>query len=210
MPRKARAGPWGAGGEAVAERPLLAVKIAVIANLWTSIEGHMAYALGSMIGSDDRVAMAILSKVQTATAKSQMIRAIGKASLPPFMQPELGQVLGAFDALAPARNKVVHGLWGTTEAEPEGLLWVPPNAPSRLSLGMIAAMKAGRAEEHIKEVLSGSELWEASDFDAIIADLSRLASESASFASKMQALTTATEAGLDIDTIKSHLDERQT
>lgn len=198
MPRKPKPGPWGAGGETVTERPALAIKIAVIANLWTSIEGHIAHALGSMIGSDDRVAMAILSKVQTATAKAQMIRAIAKASLHDSLQPQLLNLMRSFDELAPRRNHVVHGLWGTMASEPDGLLWVPPSAPTRISLGLIAAMKNGRPVEHINDALSDVELWESSDFDALISDLASLASESVLFATKMQMLNTAKDAGLDL------------
>ena len=201
MPRPPRPGAWAAGGESVAERPALAVKIAVIANLWTSIEGHMAYALGAMIGSDDKVAMAILSKVQTATAKSQMIRAVGKASLDKRIEPELLKLLKSFDDLAPRRNHVVHGLWGTTESEPDGLLWVPPTAPNKISLGLIGAMKSGDPMEIIRDSLSNVELWETADFDALIADLAKLASESVTFATRMMVLSTAKSEGLDVEAI---------
>lgn len=203
MPRAPRPGAWGAGGQSVAERPALAVKIAVIANLWTSIEGHMAYALGAMIGSDDKVAMAILSKVQTATAKSQMIRAVGKASLDKRLEPELLKLLKSFDDLAPRRNHVVHGLWGTTDAEPDGLLWVPPTAPNKISLGLMNAMMSGDPMGFIRDALASAELWEAEDFDALIADLSGLASESVTFATRMMVLSTAKSQGMNVEAILS-------
>lgn len=205
MPRKPRDGSWGAGGDSVAERPELAIKIAVVANTWTSIEGHMAYALGAMIGADHRVALAILTKVQTATAKSQMIRAVGKAALDARLQPELEVLLKSFDRLAPRRNKVIHGLWGISDAEPAGLLWLPPDAPNRISLGLMAAMTTGSATELIGDIRSEYELWEAADFDDLNADLARLASESVSFAVKMQGLTIAKAQGLDVEEIISQV-----
>lgn len=199
MPRKPNGAPWSAGGDSVAARPELAVKIAVVANTWTSIEGHMAYALGSMIGSDDKVALAILSKVQTATQKSQMIRAIGKAALDPRFLPELTRLLASFEALAIRRNKVIHGLWGIMESEPDGLLWVPPSAPHRISLGLVNAMVAGNPMELIQTALAEAELWEAPDFDDLNADLARLASDSVAFAVKMQGVATAKACGLNVD-----------
>lgn len=201
MPRKPKSGPWEAGGNRVANRPQLAIKIAVTANTWTSIEGHMAYALGAIIGTDHRVALAILSKVQTATAKSQMIRAVGTAALDTRIQPELDKLLKTFDALAKRRNKVVHGLWGTMDVEPDGLLWVPPDAPSRISLGLVAAMQAGNPMEMIRDILADAELWDASDFDKLNSDLDELLGMSVQFAAKMQSLTMAKSHGIDIGQI---------
>ena len=205
MPRKPRDGSWGAGGDSVAERPELAIKIAVVANTWTSIEGHMAYALGAMIGADHRVALAILTKIQTATAKSQMIQAVGKAALDARLQPELENLLRSFNRLAPRRNKVIHGLWGISDAEPAGLLWLPPDAPNRISLGLMAAMTTGSATELIGDIQSEYELWEAADFDDLNADLAQLASEFISFAVKMQGLTIAKAGGLDAEKIISQM-----
>jgi len=157
----------------------------------------MAYALGAMIGTDHRVALAILGKVQTATAKSQMIRAIGKTALDERIQPELFELLKKFDDLAPRRNKVIHGLWGTMSSEPDGLIWVPANASTRISLGLVAAMRDQTVDELFHSVMSEVELWESADFDALNAELDHLAGESVAFAAKMQGLATAKALGAD-------------
>lgn len=168
MPRAPAKGSWGAGGDSVAARPELAVKMAIVANTWTSIEGSLAYALGALIGADHRVSLAILGKLQTASAKSQMMRAVGIAALEGEPRDELENLLRSFDSLAKRRNKVVHGLWGTKDAEPGGLLWLPADAPTQISLGLSSAMASGKPLELIDSVLADSELWEAADFDALI------------------------------------------
>lgn len=201
MPRKPKPGPWHAGGSAVAERPSLATKIAVIANTWTSIEGHVALALGAMIGSDHQVALAILSKVKTATARAQMIEVVADATLDPRLKPELKAIMKSFAELARRRNDVVHGLWGVSDSEPDGLLKVPADGTTRITLGLPAAMAAGNPLDLIESVLTESELWEAAEFDALIASLSELSSKSILFATKLQSIATGKLHGISADQI---------
>ncbi|MFT4253550.1 MAG: hypothetical protein QM608_13820 [Caulobacter sp.] len=169
-----------------------------MANTWTLIEGHIAYALGAMIGADPRVSLAILSKVQTATAKSQMIRAIAKAALDEQFRPDFEKLMKTFDAMAPRRNKVIHGLWGVMDVEPDCLIWVPSDLPTRISLGMLSAMVAGNSREFLNDSQSENEIWEAADFDALNSDLSELASLSVSFATKMHAFDIAGKSGVKL------------
>lgn len=161
----------------------------------------MASTLGAMIGSDHRVALAILSRNQTATSKSQMIGAIGKASLDARLLPLLQDLLRSFDGLAKRRNKVVHGLWGTSEVEPHGLIWLPPDAQHRITLGLTSRMASGNPLAHINEVLADAELWEIADFDELIQALEQLASASALFAARMQMLASMTANGIDTQTM---------
>lgn len=172
------------GPSQLEHRPQLAIKIAMVANAWASLEAGSGSCLGTLLRGDSKASIAMLSKVQTASQKSQAIRAVGTAILD---EPELGELkslLSRFDALAVRRNAVVHGMWGTTPQFPDKLVWAPPEVVTQTVLGMIDQFLAGNGEEYLEKQKSKFVVYGEAEFDSIISDIKQLVKDLTAFTNK--------------------------
>lgn len=168
------------GPDQVTQRPDLAIKIARIANAWAVLEASAGTCLGVLMRAEPRAAIAMLSKIQTATAKSQAIREVGKAVLAEAELAQLKDLFKRFDALAKRRNAVVHGLWGTTPQWPDGLVWAPADVTTNTILGLLEQHLAGKGDEFLEDKKKQFVVWRSNRFDelfdeilALIGDLGR-------------------------------------
>lgn len=172
------------GPKQLEHRPQLAIKIAMVANAWASLEAGAGSCLGTLLRGDSKASIAMLSKVQTATQKSQAIRAVGTAILD---EPELGELkslLSRFDALAIRRNAVVHGMWGTTPQFPDKLVWAPPEVATHTLLGMIDQFLAGNGEAYLEKQKSRFVVYGEAEFDSIVSEIEQLVKDLTLFTSK--------------------------
>ena len=138
-------GPIGLtfSGGAVAERPSLAVRIALIANYWSMIEAHTTQCLGVLLKTDYSTAMALLTKFQTASQKRQAIEVIAKATLSPTETTSLKDLMKRFEEQGKLRNDIVHGVWGVAVDKPDTLFWAHPSTWTQITLGMTQQILSG-------------------------------------------------------------------
>jgi len=179
-------GPEGVtfGPEKVGHRPDLAVKIAQIANAWAVLEANAGACLGVLLRGDPTASIAMLSKVQTATAKAQAIRAVGTAILAQDEVTELKGLLQRYEALAKRRNDVVHGMWGTTPQWPDHLVWAPPEVISSMSIAMVELHMTGKAEEFIEAQKAKFVIRSAVRFDELFSEIQQLIKDLLQFTMK--------------------------
>lgn len=159
------------GPDQVTNRPELAIKIARIANAWAVLEASAGTCLGVLMRAEPKAAIAMLSKVQTATAKSQAIREVGKAVLAEADFVQLKELFRRFDALAKPRNDVMHGLWGTTPEWPEHLIRAPADVTTNTILGLMDEHLTGKGDEFLEQQKKRFEVWTADRFDELFSDI---------------------------------------
>lgn len=174
------------GPDRIAQRPELAVKISQIANAWAVLEAHVGTCLGVLMRAEPKAAIAMLSKVQTATAKSQAIRELGKAVLSDAELEQLKDLLKRFEAIGKRRNAVVHGMWGTTPEWPEHLVWAPPEVTTNTVLGLWQEHLAGKGEEYLEQQKKLFVVWSAPRFDELFDDIQELITDLVRFVSHQQ------------------------
>lgn len=174
------------GPDRIAQRPELAVKISQIANAWAVLEANMGACLGVLMRADPKAAIAMLSKVQTATAKSQAIREVGKAVLSDPDLKQLKELLKKFDAIGKRRNVVVHGMWGTTPEWPEHLVWAPPEVTTNTILGLLQEHLDGKGEDYLEQQKELFVVWSAHRFDELFDDIKELITDVVRFVSHQQ------------------------
>lgn len=189
------------GPDKVADRPALAVKIAQIANAWAVLEANSGTCLGVLLRGEAKASIAMLSKVQTATAKSQAIRAVGIAVLSAQDLAELKGILTRYEALAKRRNDVVHGMWGTTPQWPEYLVWAPPEVISNTAIGMLEMHMSGKGEEFLEEQKAKFVVWKAERFDDLFADIQQLIKDLIKFTMGQQMAHYAQKFGQQVQAI---------
>lgn len=183
------------GPDQVMKRPDLAIKIARIASAWAVLESNAGSCLGVLMRAEPRAAIAMLSKVQTTTAKSQAIRAVGTAVLPEAELLDLLALLKRFDTLAKRRNAVVHGLWGTTPQWPQHLIWAPSHVTTTTFIALLEHHLAGTADEFLEEQKRQFVVWSAERFDELFEEIKSLISDLIIFVAAQHRATTLSRMG---------------
>jgi hypothetical protein len=171
------------GGNEIAKRPELAVKIALVGSSWAMLEAHAGQCLGVLMRADSRSAIALLQRFPTATAKEQTIAAVAKATLDSEQLGELKVLLRRFRELAKIRNDIAHGIWGTDPRQLEALIWAPSSIIADTTLSIVDDMIAGKSPDEILAARSEAfELYDAARFDAVLANLAELTKDLVEFA----------------------------
>lgn len=159
------------GPEQVRQRPDLAIRIAIVANSWATLEAAAASCLGVIMRAEAQGTIAILSKISTATARAQAIREIAKATLPEPQLKQLNAMMKKFESLAKQRNDVVHGMWGVSGQHPAALVWAPTQIISSSMLASVDHAIAGTTDEFLEKQKATFVLYNADKFDDLITEI---------------------------------------
>ncbi|MEN5176764.1 hypothetical protein [Brevundimonas diminuta] len=178
------------GGFALAQRPDLAAKIAVIGASWAFLEAHAGYLLGILMKADPTTSVALLGRFTTPTAKTQTIIAVAKETLDENQFIELKVLLRRFSKIGQLRNEIAHGLWGIDSRQAEELAWLPATVMPAFAITLPDLMAKGIeigaiVDDYTREIkyYSGAALDKiAKETDSLTNDLMHFTSELATAA----------------------------
>jgi hypothetical protein len=121
----------------LAERPDLAVHIAVISALWNEIEAQIAVFLASLLGTEGKTVMSVFVALQSDVAKRRAINSIVLLKLSAEDRAKFEKILTRVYERYFERNKVVHGSWGIGPDYPDKLLWSDVQNTNLLAVELI-------------------------------------------------------------------------
>ena len=111
-------------GASVIERiPNLAELVGRIAINWSGVEVQLSLALGSMLGVENAAAVAVFLSLRNHRAQRDALRAAADKTLVGDDREIFDAILARHEELDGQRNSVVHGIWGVSEATPDGIIW---------------------------------------------------------------------------------------
>lgn len=110
--------------EGLADRPELALRLAIVLNEWNKLEGTLGVLLGTLLQTRFSVATATLTSVVNFTARLDLIKAAAKAARPDFAD-EVAARMESLRSRSGERNKVIHGCWAVSDQKPKHLIHCP-------------------------------------------------------------------------------------
>lgn len=111
-------------GASLIERiPRLAEVVGRIAINWSGVEVQLSLVLGSMLGVENAAAVAVFLSLRNHRAQRDALRAAADKTLTDEDREILEAILARHEELDGQRNNVVHGIWGLSEATPDGIVW---------------------------------------------------------------------------------------
>ena len=111
------------GSELIEQLPEVAQWVGRIAINWSGVELQFALALGSMLGVESEAAVALFLSLRNHRAQRDGLKAAGRKSLSEGDWSMFEALLDVHSELDKQRNDVVHGVWGRSEATPDGIIW---------------------------------------------------------------------------------------
>lgn len=115
--------PLQIGASLIEQSPKLAELVGRITINWSGVEVQLALTLGSMLGVDNAAAVAVFLSLRNHRAQRDALRAAADKSLVGDDLEIYDAILARHDELDGQRNSVVHGIWGISEATPDGIIW---------------------------------------------------------------------------------------
>jgi hypothetical protein len=115
--------PLQIGASLIEQIPRLAELVGRIAINWSGVEAQLSLALGSMLGVENAAAVALFVSLRNHRAQRDALAAVADITLAAEDREIFEAVLLRFDELNRSRNNVVHGIWGTSAATPDGIIW---------------------------------------------------------------------------------------
>lgn len=108
------------------ERPRLAAYIAAISALATNTEATMGSLMVASLGLDAEFGIDLYNAIENDGAKQSVMKTMGKRALSPQQYSDLIGLLKKVRERGPDRNRVIHGMWGTSPHYPDGVIWLDP------------------------------------------------------------------------------------
>lgn len=164
------------GTHVLAQRPELETLIAHCVMSWPHIEAEMSILLGQLLGSDNAAALAVFQELRRSSAQRDAIGAAAKAALDKADQELVYAVLNVHKGIEAERNAIVHGHFGTATSLPEALIW--QTTADFIALRADQTFTDAPTWDDAKQKILLESLWvyRKADFEALLADLKRLAS----------------------------------
>src|SRR5687768_217156 len=99
--------------------PKLAELIGRIAINWSGVDVQLSVTLGSLLGVENAVSVAVYNSLRQNRAQLDALRAAANYALPAESRELLEALLREHERLDGQRNEVVHGIWGKCDATPD-------------------------------------------------------------------------------------------
>jgi hypothetical protein len=115
--------PVQIGASLIERLPRLAEFVGRIAINWSGVEVQLSLVLGSMLGVENSAAVAVFLSLRNHRAQRDGLRAAADKTLNDEDREILEAILARHEELDGQRNSVVHGIWGLSEATPDGIIW---------------------------------------------------------------------------------------
>lgn len=122
----------------LAERPVCAIKIAIVGSAWATLESRMVSAFDTAVSDVTRttsedlgdgytaipnpIGRATIDTIESLRTRLEVIQAVIAITLPTDLQTEFAELAKRVRKCASARNQIVHGLWGIADKYPEDVI----------------------------------------------------------------------------------------
>ncbi len=110
--------------KALTERPKLAPLVARAMAGWSEIEGQMGTLIVNMLGANATPTLAMFSALNSAGTQIDALKAAAASVLDPERKQVFDAALALAKTSASARHRLVHRIWGYSEALPNALLLI--------------------------------------------------------------------------------------
>ena len=154
---------------ALAERPILAIKIAQISAAWADIEVCLGLVLAVLLNDSARVGVSMYQALAGSNAREDTMLAAAQATLPDQLTKEFILIQKAIRGRARERNPITHGIWSAHPDHTDALVNCPPES---LIKDLVHSLSVFQAIEHLppptKEFVRSLQIYRASDFDATL------------------------------------------
>jgi hypothetical protein len=155
------------------KRPELAPYIAKITASWAEIEIAVGLLLATIVGSEIRTGVAMYLALTGSAAQDKVLAGVAAASLPLDLKFEFAELNGRVRKRGVERNKVVHGLWGTSATYPDALInCSPDNLVRDVSRATQFHAIFGTHPNPSPAFISELRLYKKRDFEAILERIS--------------------------------------
>jgi hypothetical protein len=103
--------------------PTLAALVGRCAFAWTWVDLHLALAMGSLLGVDNKASVAVFASLRNSRAQRDALKAAANTVLKGEMSEVFAAILNIHSTLDKARNDIVHGVWGASTKLQYAAIW---------------------------------------------------------------------------------------
>ena len=107
----------------IEEMPRLAEIVGRITVNWSGVDLQLSLVLGSLLGIENEASVAVFLSLKNHRAQREALSAAAEKCLDEKEVKCFDALLSIHKRLDKQRNDVVHGVWGTAEKTPDGLIW---------------------------------------------------------------------------------------
>lgn len=125
------------------QRPAATALIGECIALWTEVELQAAVLLAAMLGANTQPAAAMYFTLANERAKREAMAAIADSVLSDEDRTLFHAWARLKKSIEKERNDLAHGLFGISEIEPEGVIWISTQHRIRNLLDMLQTVRTG-------------------------------------------------------------------
>ena len=114
---------YAVGPGQLANRPELAALVAQCVSMWTDTELQIALSLGAILKTNSEAAVALFLAIKTSRTQRDALSSVARLLLKGDDLDTFDALLMAYASLEKQRNALARGLFGTSDALPDCLLW---------------------------------------------------------------------------------------
>lgn len=135
--------PTAMGAKQIEKMPKVAELVGRITINWSGVDLQLSLALGSLLGVENRAAVAVFLSLRNHRAQRDALRAAASNSLSGEIRDIFETILNIHEELDKQRNDVVHGVWGQSNATPDGIIWSSLQAHANMLINDYHLEKTG-------------------------------------------------------------------
>lgn len=107
----------------IEKMPKVAEIVGRITVNWSGVDLQMSLLLGSLIGVENEASVAVFLSLKNNRAQREALSAAAEKCLDDDLMRGFNALIAIHKRLDKQRNDVVHGVWGTAEKTPDGIIW---------------------------------------------------------------------------------------
>jgi hypothetical protein len=111
------------GADIIERMPGVAELVGRITINWTQVDLQLSLTMGSLLGVENKASVAVFLSLRNNRAKRDALEAASNVSLDKSLQDIFKKILKVHSLFDRQRNDMVHGVWGISEATPDGIIW---------------------------------------------------------------------------------------
>lgn len=176
------------GADHVSQRPQLAIAITRIVVLWSIVETNLGRILAEILGADASIGVAMYNALVGNAGQEAVLRAVVAEKLSKDDADRFNDLLDEMRSRARERNRIVHGMWGIADTEPDKLIWQDQRVWAKTIAERFSRMRFDRMppplefDPNLPSGAKGAFVYSDKDFKDIEARILKFSNELEEFA----------------------------